>query len=56
MHNGHTWVHVCAQLCKGGGIDMGRQVDSFMCTDTCTHSDQGMEPDKEWLGHVKTAT
>ena len=33
--------HVCTQLSKGGVTDIGIQVDKHICTDACTHSNQG---------------
>ena len=33
MPAGHTWEHICMQLCKGGS-----QVDMHTCTDACTYS------------------
>ena len=40
-HTGSPSFH---QTMHRGGPDMGSQVDINSCTDACTHSKKGMEP------------
>ena len=49
-------AHVCVQLCKGVGVDDGSKVDMLTCTNACTHSNQGMQPNEELLGDAHGAT
>ena len=50
-----TWchLHIHMQLCKGGGADVGSQVDMHICTDACTHSNQGVGTDEGSMGHAQ---
>ena len=35
---------------------MGSQVDTYTCTDACTHSKQGVRTEMRSLGHKHSAT
>ena len=55
----HTAIQrhpVSIKLCKGGGPDMGSQVDINSCTDACTHSKQGVGTQAGSLGHKHSNT
>ena len=45
-------VHICTQLCKGGEADVTSQMNKQTFTYVCTHSNQGIEPDEELMGHA----
>ena len=42
----YRYIHVSTQLCKVGDADVVSHVDIHTCTDACTHSNQGVEPDE----------
>ena len=42
MFAGPHWANVFVQLCKWSKEDMEIQVDMHRCTDTFTHSNQGV--------------
>ena len=52
IHIGPYWGMYLHTMCKGGGADLGSQVDMHTHTNECTHSYQGVRPDEWWLGHT----
>ena len=46
MCSGHMNKHVCAQLYKRGGEEVGSQVDMYTCSHACIHSYQGVGPEE----------
>ena len=49
-------THACSNYVKGGGADVGSQVDMSGCADACTHYNQGVGTDGPWLGYADGAT
>ena len=48
---GHPGFHITIQR---GEADIVSQVDMYICTDACTHFNQGVGPQVGWLGHTHT--
>ena len=49
-------ANVQAQLCKGGGAEVGTHVDMHTCTDTYTHSNIGVVLEDGPLDKTQEAT
>ena len=52
--HGLTCLHATMQ--RGGGVNMGSQVNAHTCTDAYTHCNRGVGPDEVWLRHKYEAT
>ena len=48
----HRGTHVSMYICIGVCGDIWSQIDKNTCTDTYTHSNQGVEPEVSWLQHT----
>ena len=55
MGHTHGAIQGCMKLCKGVQSDVRSQVGIHMCTDACTHSNQGVEPDEGLRGYTHRA-